>query len=280
MDDIAKSERGRKPFHPDDMVYDHDGEVVLEDTLENTIENREGGPLPHNPPPGPKWQAKQGMARLHLNGAEYSVLACLIDRASKNKGACYPSQEFISRWTFRPLRTVERAIATLNHKGAICSIPRGTTSNAYIIHWKPLFAAYRQMKALECHGDSDLTKSGGSIPVKSGGSYPPEVAAEPMKGTYEEEPMARSEVTGVTSSESLLIDVKKIEEAIQGEQGKDSESQPTTPAKPSYVLLSFWGERHSKASAELAAETDPDRRAELEAKVARCLAKLTEVENG
>ena len=75
-----------KPFDPEDMVYDSDGDFNLEDTLENTIGNRAKSPLPHNPPPGQKWQAKQGMARLRLNGAEYSVLACLLDRASKGKG--------------------------------------------------------------------------------------------------------------------------------------------------------------------------------------------------
>ena len=75
-----------KPFHPDDMAYDLDGEFNLADTLDNSISNRARGPLPDNPPPGPKWQAKQGLCRLNLNGAEYAVLGCLIDRASKTKG--------------------------------------------------------------------------------------------------------------------------------------------------------------------------------------------------
>ena len=96
------------------MAYDSDGEFNLEDTLENHVGNHERPPLPLNPPPGLKWQAKQGLCALNLNGPEHAVLACLIDRASKSKGTCFPSQLFICGWTFRAPRTVGRAIATLS----------------------------------------------------------------------------------------------------------------------------------------------------------------------
>ena len=69
------------------------------------------------PPPGPKWKARKGLARMKLNGAEHDIMECLIDRASKAKGLCFPSEEFIAGWTTRPLRTVERGIASLKCRG-------------------------------------------------------------------------------------------------------------------------------------------------------------------
>ena len=153
-----------KPFHPDDMVYDHDGEFVLEDTLENTIQNRERSPLPHNPPPGPKWQAKQGMARLCLNGAEYSVLACLLDRASKSKGACYPSQGFICKWTFRPERTVERAVAGLRSRKRIAVIE---LARIYGVPVEKAMAAWRKSAELKVKsGAVNKSASVGEIPPR------------------------------------------------------------------------------------------------------------------
>ena len=207
-----------KPFDPEDMVYDSDGDFNLEDTLENTIGNRAKSPLPHNPPPGQKWQAKQGMARLRLNGAEYSVLACLLDRASKGKGACYPSQEFICKWTFRPERTVKRAVAGLRSRNLIRVIDRGLTSNAYLINWPPLFKAYKEMKACERNHSSNALDALDSLPkvAPTPRTVGPEVAPKPMKGTYEEEePMTLSEPS---SDGSYLVDLKKVEEALQGEQ--------------------------------------------------------------
>jgi hypothetical protein len=212
-----------KMRHEEDVFWGHDGTYI---DLEATQELRDRKPLPDNRPPGPKWQAKQGMARLPLNGAEYAVLACLIDRASKSKGACYPSQEFISAWTFRPLRTVERAIAALNDKGVIQSIPRGTTSNAYIINWPILFSAYRQMKALERsrerHGNVPPKVAGHA--AKSGGSYPSKVAAEPMNRTYEEEPMTLRGPSDDEPPYLVILDEKKKEEAFK-EVGEDPRGQ-------------------------------------------------------
>ena len=98
-------------------------------------------PLNDNPPPGPKWKAKQGLNRLNLNGAEHDVMGCLVDRASSKSGLCYPSEEFIAGWTGRPLRTVQRAISSLWHKRLINITRRSLTSNRYFIQWDALFAA-------------------------------------------------------------------------------------------------------------------------------------------
>src|SRR5262249_46463295 len=143
--------RKPKPFDPEDMVYDPlTGEFNLDDTLENHIGNREPPAIPHNPPPGPKWQARIGAVVLGtLNGAEVAVLTCLIDCASKASGYCIPSAEFISGWTTRPVRTVERAISKLKTKNLVGTHPRGDTSSAFLINWQPLFLAYQKLVSFQ-----------------------------------------------------------------------------------------------------------------------------------
>ena len=59
----------------------HDHEMMVE----AIHDKRHRDPLPDNPPPGPKWQAKKGLYRLGLNGAEYSVLGCLIGQARQKE---------------------------------------------------------------------------------------------------------------------------------------------------------------------------------------------------
>ena len=138
-----------KPFHPEDMAYDSDGEFSLADTLENHIGNRVPA-VPSNPPPGPKWQARIGAVVLgSLNGAEVAVMTCLIDCASKAHGYCVPSAKYIAGWTSRPLRTVERAIGLLKTKKLVRTVPRGDTSSAFIISWSPLFLSYRKLVSFQ-----------------------------------------------------------------------------------------------------------------------------------
>jgi hypothetical protein len=170
------------------------------------------------------------------------VLACLIDRASNTKGACYPSQEFIAGWTFRPKRTVERAIASLDAKKLIRVRYRGTHSNAYIINWEPIFAAYHALVAFERrnkerHGDASVApaaKSGGSIPISSpevAGLSSPEVADKPWNrnhGSY----LNHGPIRETSDEVSYLVDIKKVEEGIQGEQVEGTEFQHASSAEP------------------------------------------------
>ena len=106
--------------------------------------------------------------------------------------------------TFRPERTVKRAVAGLRSRNLIRVIDRGLTSNAYLINWPPLFKAYKEMKACERNHSSNALDALNSLPKVAptprtvgpevARSVGPEVAPKPMKGTYEEEePMTLSE---------------------------------------------------------------------------------------
>ena len=104
--------------------------------------------LPANPPPGgaeAKWKAKAAINRLGLNGAESSVMWCLIDCANGRTGLCYPGQEFMAGLLgLRPL-TVKRAIASLKKRRLIKVIRCG--SNRYYINWPMFFSAFDAMEA-------------------------------------------------------------------------------------------------------------------------------------
>ena len=69
--------------------------------------------LPTNPPPGPKWKAKQGLCRMNLSGSEHDVIACLIECANSKTGLCYPSQDYLAAWANHPPGTVKWAVASL-----------------------------------------------------------------------------------------------------------------------------------------------------------------------
>src|SRR5262245_49226834 len=111
---------------------------------------REGRRLPENPPPGDKWKAMEGVARLNL-GAAGDVLRCLIDCASKESGACYPSEEFIAGWLDRPVATIKRQVKALKKKKLVTVIDRRreNKSNVYLINWPLLFDAQRALKAFQ-----------------------------------------------------------------------------------------------------------------------------------
>ena len=77
--------------------------------MNDEADNSNGAQTQARELPGPKWKARAGLARLKLNGAEYAVMMCLIDRWNPKNGLCYPSEEFIAGWTDRNPRAVRRA---------------------------------------------------------------------------------------------------------------------------------------------------------------------------
>jgi hypothetical protein len=255
--------------HEENVYFESDGQSI---NVEDTQSIRDRAPLPNNPPPGPKWQAKQGLCRLNLNGAEYAVLACLIDRASLAKGACYPSQEFICGWTFRPERTVKRAVAGLRTRKLVRVVDRGTASNAYHINWQPIFSAYRDMKGFEKrhaasrNAEQKVAPQDETVGPEVARQVGPEVAPKPMKGTSEErEPMTLS---GSPNGEPYWVILKggKKERALQREQ----EAKPSRPHEgPTKDKASWWKSRERAALTELETCTDQNRRAQLEGTIER-----------
>jgi Helix-turn-helix domain len=136
--------------NPEETVKRHREEYERQGLAENIVSGREV--LPANPPPGPKYHARQGLASMGLNGSDHDVMFCLIDRANTNTGRCFPSEAFIAAWTNREERTVRRFIASLKKRNLIEATPvkcKGGTRNEYRINWDPLFAAYKAMKAFE-----------------------------------------------------------------------------------------------------------------------------------
>lgn len=146
------------------------GRIIADGEL---ADGRRPPPLPANPAPGAKWKAKQALAFLNLNGPDHDVALCLLEHANNKTGLCYPSEERISAWTARTLRTVRRSVKPISLAG-IAKVGRrknrrGTVSNHYWINGPLLFAAYEKQKVA-------------SRSAKSGRSLIQKVAAEPRKG--------------------------------------------------------------------------------------------------
>ena len=151
-------------------------------------------------------------------------MACLIDRANPSTGLCYPSEEYIAGWTGRALRTVQRAIRTLWNKRLINITRRSLTSNRYYIAWGKLFEAYKLQKAFEKGRNVTPLPKVADHDTKSGGSYPPEVAAKPINRTYEHEPKSLSG----TSSDAPLKEAKREEKGFQRVPSGNLPANPST----------------------------------------------------
>ena len=123
------------------------------------------------------------------------------------------------------------AVATLEAKRLTRVIDRGLKSNAYIVNWEPIFSAYQEMKRFEKRNalrnaedaEQKVASHASTVAPEVAAHVLPEVASKPIKGTSElKEPMTLSEPS---SDGSYLVDIKKVEEALQGEQ----EASPSLP---------------------------------------------------
>jgi hypothetical protein len=151
----------RKALYDD--PNDHDHEMMVE-TIQAQREEQGYHPV-NNPPPGPKWQAKEGLHGLKLSsGTAAAVMFLLIDHAAAKTGLSYPSINRMARILDVPERTIKLAIAALRRHGLIETYRRpkanGTWGpNFYIIKWPVFFIAYRAMQqrakdqpgAASCH---------------------------------------------------------------------------------------------------------------------------------
>ena len=166
MDDLAVTGHLDKPESDYERLRreEHNRGQMLEIFVSSHMDR-----LPANPPPGPKWQARTGLYRLGLNGAEHDVMGCLINRASKASGLCFPFEHGIVEWTNRPLRTVQRAIAELRTRNLIAIVEIGCKTgqrNRYYINWPPLFAAYEAIKAIETGRPPKVAGTSERVPPK------------------------------------------------------------------------------------------------------------------
>jgi len=104
-------------------------------------------PLPHG---RDKWQAKEGLQRLKLNGRDASILWALIDYANPGDGLCFPSERTVAALLARPVRTIERGIRSLAEKGLAMPEPtmgvNGVIYNRYRVNWAVLLAAFDAMQ--------------------------------------------------------------------------------------------------------------------------------------
>jgi hypothetical protein len=228
-------------------------EYLKEILVEEIIDRRERPPLPINRPPGPKWQAKKGLYRLRLNGAEFRVMGCLIDRANQHSGNCWPSVNFISRWAFLPERTVERALSSLKAKKLFRVIDRGLFSNAYILNWNSLFWAYAEILAVEKGNKEKHLQTVAAQSAKSGGTVPAKSDAK----TLEVEPWNKnpSHISAPSSDGEYVVLLRGNEEGIQrGEvEGLSTNLQP--PAEPNvYTFININAEKTEVAAAAVEAE--------------------------
>jgi len=106
-----------KPFHPDNMIFDSDGESDIPGSLENHIGNRDGRVEYIAPGAQTKWRARN-LVDIHwkLVGIDppsesfNRIMACIIDHANPGNGACYPKQSTLAIETGYSEDTVQRAV--------------------------------------------------------------------------------------------------------------------------------------------------------------------------
>ena len=224
-----------------DTAWEADGETINIEETQFLREESDGERLPDNAPSEKKWKAAKALYRLKLSGTEHQVLGCLIDLANSKTGLCYPSEEYISGWIDRPLRSVQRAISSLRRKKLIEVVWRSQTSNRYFINWQRLFSAFRKIEAFvlgqSASRRQDPSKAADQD-VKSGGSHPSKAAAEPSESNLLSMNL-RHEMVPQPSAERTLDAFLKEVEVIQGERVETPE--PITNSEARRKVLSELG---------------------------------------
>jgi hypothetical protein len=254
----------------EDVAWETDGETISVEDTQYLQQEKGDDRLPDNPPPGPKWKAKKALCRMNLNGAEYVVFACLIDRANGKTGLCYPSEEFIAGWTSRLKRTVRRAIDTLKSKRLIMVIDRGTTSNRYVIQWRPLFEAYAQIERFETESKNRREQKEAPQDSKSGPTSRQKVAPKP----YGLEPWKHNpghEVAHPPSAADAVVSFFERKKGIRGEpvgrpspfarspeppEGSPSRQQAETTLSASCTAFDWYHLKPEAYEAAVAAEIE------------------------
>jgi hypothetical protein len=243
---------------------------------------------------GTKWKAQLGILRMPgLSLGVASLMACLIEYADEEMGIAWPSETTIAAWAATSLRSIERAVPRAAKLRLVTVTERDLRGlkrgNIYLINWQPFLDAFNRPRPGR---DASVTKfktprqSGGSAYRQSGGSDTDKVADDySYLTTLKETTVVHPSSTAGTPGKILPMGEKR--RGKQGEQVEKHSPPPIVPAKPLsptgfqedrlknlWFNVSWWERK-------VDAETNPERRKELEAKLARAHEQLEEaMKNG
>jgi predicted transcriptional regulator len=221
-------------------------------------------PTKYVPPPcGTKWRIFRTIGMLPLEANDKAVLALIVDHANPVTGRADPGQLRIARLLGLSIRTVKRSIKRLLKTGYLTRRLRGLSSTAYQVHWAAILrhdGAYDAAKRCQtCHLDGDR-----AVPFEVS-----ELSPKNEKGKRKE----KTKHEMAPSAEGASLDT--YQNGFQEDARGDLSTNPNPPAEP--IGHKFWSERRDWASDALKSETDPERRNELEAIVARARDHLRRV---
>jgi hypothetical protein len=229
-----------KPFHPEDMVYDHDGEFDFEATLENHVGNRDGRVEYITPGAQTKWRARN-LVDIHwkLVGAELQppaetynrIMSCIIDHANPVNGVCYPKQGILAIETGYSEDTVQRAVKWWVKNKFLVTEGRGIArSLAYHPQWRLLEEFYiavltdiKEQKEAASRTVRHAEPHQGAVREPHHGAVP-----EPQSITSKKEPHPERRPSAMVSS------VKDKKEGIQRGEVEGSSTNPDLPECLSY----------------------------------------------
>lgn len=222
-------------------------------------------PTEYVPPPrGKKWRIFRAIGMLPIQSNDKAVLSLLVDHANPTTGRLDPGQLRISRLLGLHIRTVKRSIKRLLKSGYLLRQLRGLSTSAYQVNWNKVLrrdTEYETAKRCQsCH-------PGGDRPVPSGVSeLSPKNEKRKLKGKTKHEMVHSHECT------SLKPSSKKEGRGLQVDANGEALSPLNRPAEhrgSNEIESSFWRERERIHTEALMHETDPERRAGLEAALSR-----------
>ena len=186
------------------------------------------------------------------------------------------------------------ALSARWHKRLINITRRSATSNRYFIAWQELFWAYRHQQVFERDATAASRrrheqKVAGEV-AKSGGSHPPEVAAEPRKEPMKENlrhemahPPSAADAKVSSMNERESLESLTTYPQVESQQGHSEEDRVTlTPegqilaeqVANSVLPPGWWEEKLAKLKAELDHTTDFRAREQLKGRIAKAKSYL------
>jgi hypothetical protein len=236
----------------------------------DSMQCKRDDPTEYVPPPlGTKWRVFRAIGMLPIEANDKAVLSLIVDHANPTTGRADPGQIRIARLLGLAIRTVKRSIARLLRTPYLSRKLRGLSSTAYQVNWAAILRHDRSYEAAKrcqtCPLDGDS-----AVP-----SVVSDLSPKNEKGKRKEK--TKHEMAPSNEGAPLDAYLREEERGIQGNAGGDA-SIPRQHANERRGLdetnFSFWRQRERKHAEAIMVETDPDRRAELEAKLSRAKENL------